>query len=271
MIEILRFRVHALLQPALRRGVVAPFGVDCTGALFSARNILAAQASSYNVTLRVDNTAGGQTFSAFCSIVVGVVPKPVAPSVTNAALTIFDLRPNGTFVGNVGLVNNNNIVGQTATYVSVSRWAARDVPDAFAIDAQGNITVANAVLDTTQKTTYYYTLNASDAVSWATYPVVISLLPTPRPPITFAQTFSIFEGSGANTAVPNGRLAATHPQSKSMAFALVQPSFPFVCDASGNLAVSPLASTAPATLQYNIQPAYVLEILLVRSASVSVP
>ena len=247
-------------------GVVAPFGVDCTGALFSARNILAAQASSYNVTLRVDNTAGGQTFSAFCTIIVGVVPKPVAPSVTNAALTTFDLRPNGTYVGNVGLVDNNNIAGQTATYVAVSRWATRDSPDAFAIDAQGNISVANAVLDTTQKTTYYYTLNASDAVSWAIFPIVISLLPTPRPPITFVQTFSIFEGSGANTAVPNGRLVATHPQSKSMAFALVQPSFPFVCDASGNLAVSPLATTAPATLQYNLQPAYVLTFTVTDSA-----
>jgi hypothetical protein len=239
-------------------GVVAPFGVDCTGALFSARNVVAAQASSYNLTLRVDNTAGGQTFSSFCNIVVGIVPKPVAPSVTRAALSTFDLVPNGTVVGNVGLVNNNNIVGQTATYASVARWAARDTPDAFAIDAQGNVTVSNAVLDTTQKTTYYYTLNASDAVSWATYPVVISLLPTPRPPITFAQTFSIFEGSAANTPVPNGRLAATHPQAKSMVFALVQPSFPFVCSSGGDLSVSPLATTAPATLQFNLQPTYVL-------------
>ena len=239
-------------------GVSAPFGIDCTGSLFSTRSFLYATASSYNLTVRVDNTAGGLVFSSYCSLLVGIVPQPIAPTLTTNALSTYDLQPAGTIVGSLGLINNNNVVGQLVNYTSVAAWSAVDSPNAFNISASGVVAVARAVLDVTQKATYYYSVNVSDGVASAVYPVTISLLATARPPAAFPQIFSINQGSLPGSLVPGGQFLATHPQLKDMTYALVQPSFPFVMNSSGYLSVSVLATASPPTLNFNVQPTYQL-------------
>jgi len=143
-------------------GVSLPFTVDCDGALVVTQQVLYKRANSYNVTVRVDNVGLGDTKSAYCKFPVTIKPVPQPPTIANPTLYMYDLAANGTKVGNIGLINNNNIEGSSDIEVSSSQFVSTDTPDAFAIDNQGNITVKLAVLDATKKSVYTYTVNASD-------------------------------------------------------------------------------------------------------------
>ena len=143
------------------------------------------------VTIRADNVNGYATASSFCSFQLKIAPQPVPPSLTTSVFTMYDLAPLGQPVGDLGLVDNNNVIAGL-NYVATAAWKTVDAPDAFQLSPSGAITVKLAVLDGLAKPTYRLTVNASDAISWAVLPVTVNLLgtyscaraahPSPLPP-----------------------------------------------------------------------------------------
>jgi hypothetical protein len=238
-------------------GASFPFAVSCDGVLTNTRTALAGVASSYAITLRADNIGTDQTYTSFCNATVTVVPAPVPPSLTTSVLYAYDLIPNGTWIGNVGAVDNNNVVaGAPVVYVARTAFAARDAADDFVIDAAGNVTVKRgATLDATVKAVYTgYSVNVSDAVSSAVYPITINLLLSARPPVTADAARSTLD-----TAKPGARLlpalAASHPQNKALAFSLYDATGTFAVNATtGVVSLRPDAGA----LDVNVQASYVL-------------
>jgi hypothetical protein len=207
-------------------GTPLPFNVDCNGTLFNTRTVYFAQAQYYNVTIRADNVNGYATASSFCSFQLRIAPQPVPPTLTTSVFTMYDLAPLGQSVGDLGLVDNNNVVAGLA-YVPTAVWRTVDSPDAFSLSTSGAITVKLAVLDGLAKPTYRLTVNASDAISWAVLPVTINLLVSDRPPVIFAQTLSVLDSAVAGTQLAPG-LVASHPQlGRTLTFSLTDPSGSF--------------------------------------------
>jgi len=247
-------------------GALIPFGIDCNGNLYSTRPFVWSTASSYNLTVRVDNVASGAAISAFCYVFARIIQQPVAPSLSQTSYSTYDLLPAGTTVASLVMTNNNNV--GSIVYTSSSRWSVKDPNfDHFLISSTGVITVApGANLDAAVYTLYNYKVNVSDALSWAEIPITITLLPSPRPPVIFPQTRTVDEGSNPGAGVPGGVLAASHPQGKSFTYSLIQPSFPFAITTSGSLFVSPLVTGAAGpgapTLLFNDKPSYTVTAVL---------
>ena len=234
-------------------GMTLPYSIGCDGALVVSQTAYYKKASAYAVTVRVDNTGFGVTMSASCTFTLNVTRVPVPPTLTTSAFYLSDLAINGTAVGSVGLVNNNNVAGASFVDVSLAAFVGTPPsPNWFAVDAGGSIAVhyppgtpSTTLLDATLKSTYSYSLNASDSVSWAVYPVVINLVVSPRPPATYAQARSVSDAAQAGDFVPGGALVATHPQGVAFAFSLADTSGaaqPFAILPNGTLylAVAPL-------------------------------
>jgi hypothetical protein len=233
-------------------GQTLPFVIDCNGNLVGTRVPFFDLASAYTATLQATAVGFGESASSTCAIVITILPKPAVPTLSSPALFAFDLSAVGTWVGNVGPVTNNNVASAAAKYVTTTTIASSDTPDAFAIDSQGNVTVKAAVLDATVKSVFTYTVNASDALSWALYPVTISLLPAARPPVTFAQARTAADTIAGGTTLPPA-LSASHPQGKALTFSLTDPSGTFGVFANGTVYLLPGKA-----LDFNSAPSYSL-------------
>jgi sugar lactone lactonase YvrE len=236
-------------------GATLPFALDCNGTLMSAQAVLYTLSSSYQVRIRIDNIGFGQLQSSYCDSVIKIIPKPVPPTLTNTVLSLFDLVGGGTDAGNLGPINNNNVaVGNN--YTTSCRFNSTDAEsDDFVISNDCSLTVKSGkFLDSFIKGTYTYTVNASDAISWAIYPITITLLQSARPATVFAQTRFVNDTAGQNTVI-SPRLTATHVQNKAFTFSLVDPSNIFNIYPNGTLYIR---STANA-FDFNARSAYVLE------------
>ena len=238
-----------------RVGVTPPYTVDCNGTLTSSSVSLYSTASWYNLTLMVSNIFQGAILNSFCWLTVTVTPQPVPPTLTYTTFSIFDqfvTQPRdafanlaGTLVGNVAPVDNNNVAGAFVNYTATTAWAVVDTPNAFAITPSGAISVAQNVLDaTSSKSTFLYTANVSDAVSFALVNVTIIVLASPRPPIIFAQARSVNDSAAVGTALQPA-IFATSPQQRTIAsFSLTDPSGQFTINATSGIVAVTSASLA---------------------------
>jgi hypothetical protein len=209
--------------------VPLPFGIDCNGTLFATRTALYSLASSYNVSIRIDNIGYDAIASTVCNVRIDVTMRPVPPSLSSSSLFVFDLVPGGTLVGSVGGISNNNVL-PTDNYTVRTVFSRLDtIADHFDIHpTTGEIRVkmTGANLDSLLKSSYKYDVNASDALSWNILPITITLLPSARAPLTTDQSRSVAESllPGAFILPP---LLASHPQGKSYSYSLQDPSSTF--------------------------------------------
>jgi hypothetical protein len=107
--------------------------------------------------------------------VINIIPKPVPPTLSTTVLSLFDLVGGGTEVGSVGPVNNNNVVAGNNYTVSCKFNTTDTISDDFVISNNCIVYVKSGkYLDSFIKGTYYYKVNASDALSWAIYSLTIT-------------------------------------------------------------------------------------------------
>jgi len=231
-----------------------PFAVDCNGTLTSSRAVLFSQSASYNVTIQIDNIGLGQLQSSFCNSVINVIPRPVPPTLSTSVLSLFDLVGGGTMVGSLGPVNNNNVAAGN-NYTTSCKFNATDAAgDDFVISSNCIVYVKSGkFLDSFIKGTYTYSVNASDALSWAIYSITITLLQSSRPPTTFAQARFVNDTDGRNSFI-FPPLEASHVQSKALTFSLTDASGTFGIYPNGTLFVK---SNAP-LFDFNARSVYSL-------------
>ena len=235
-------------------GVALPFGLDCNGTLLASSPVDYFLASTYATTIRVDNIGLGAVLSVFCNLNITISPRPVPPTIVNDFLSVYDLTPAGTYVGNIGAVDNNNVV-PAANYSVVAKIVTPDPRgDFFAISAAGDITVKNPTgLDSFRIDFCTIVVNVSDAISWATYPVVISLMPSARPPVIVAQVRTVNDTLAVGATVP-GAVAAFSAQSKAITFSVSDPTGAFsINSGSGVLQLQ-------SALVYNTMSSYALTV-----------
>jgi hypothetical protein len=231
--------------------VPLPFGIDCNGTLFATRTALYSLASSYNVSIRIDNIGYDAIASTVCNVRIDVTMRPVPPSLSSSSLFVFDLVPGGTLVGSVGGISNNNVL-PTDNYTVRTVFSRLDtIADHFDIHpTTGEIRVkmTGANLDSLLKSSYKYDVNASDALSWNILPITITLLPSARAPLTTDQSRSVAESllPGAFILPP---LLASHPQGKSYSYSLQDPSSTFgIISTNGTLVLlNPLSFNTQVT------------------------
>jgi len=233
-----------------------PFSIDCEGRLIVSQLVYHSVATSYSLVIDIDNVGLGDTKTSTCSnVVVNVTANPIAPTLTSQTFSLNDLTPVNTVVGDVGMVNNNNVVGVT-TEVNTLTVVTSATPDYFAFSSTGNITVkypagtTTPLLDALVKSSYVYTIRASDSRSSAEYNITINLLISPRPPVTFPQS-RVVPDTGVATAALTLPLVASHPQAFLYNFSLATTSAPFAITNAGVLSV-----TGP--LDFNTNPSYSL-------------
>jgi hypothetical protein len=221
-----------------------PFSIDCEGRLIVSQVVYYSIATSYSLVIDIDNIGLGDTKTSTCSsVVVTVTSNPVAPTLTTLTFSINDLTPVNTQFGDVGMVNNNNINGAT-TEVNTLTVVSVPTPDYFDFSSAGVITVkyptgtTTPLLDALVKSSYVYTVNASDSKSFAVYTITINLLISPRPPVTFPQARSVPD-TGVATSDLTQPLVASHPQGASFTFTLATtPVVPFAITSGGVLSVT---------------------------------
>jgi hypothetical protein len=225
----------------------------CDGQLRVAQYFLWKTASSYTVTATVVNDGsalGIGTASASCSLTINVIQAPLPPVPSVTSFTMPELSAVGAYVGNVKSVDPDGFAIKNHT------WTVTDTPHAFLIDAQGNITVRQVVdTITSLKSVFTYTMNVSNAYTSARYTVTISLTPVPRPPTVSDQVRSVREDIVALTKLTPA-LNASHPQNLNFTFALT-PTTTFDVYPNGTVFLK-----AGQTLDYNIQSAYVITIVV---------
>jgi len=202
-----------------------PFSIDCEGRLIVSKVVYYSVATSYSLVINIDNIGLGDTKTSTCSnVVVTVTSNPMPPTLTTLTFSLNDMATAGASVGNVGMINNNNIGGVT-TEVNVLAVVTAADPDYFQFSNTGQITVkypagtTTPLLDALVKASYVYTVRASDSKSSADYTVTINLLISPRPPVTFPQSRQIPDTGIASTAF-SAPLQASHPQGTSFTFSL---------------------------------------------------
>jgi hypothetical protein len=173
------------------------------------------------------------------------------------AFYVNDASISGTAVGNIGMVNNNNIDGQTTNLqINAAVFSTVATPDYFDISSAGAITLslpAGVSLDATVKNSYEYIVTVSDSLSTTTYPITINLIASPKPPIVAPIILTVSDAATVNTVL-TPMLTATHPQGVSMIFSLVSTAdFPFTCDDAGNvkLTASPLNYNTKSSYESN--------------------
>jgi hypothetical protein len=243
-------------------GATLPFALDCNGTLLSAQPVLYALSTSYQVRIRIDNIGFGQFQSSYCDSVINIIPKPVPPTLSNTILSLFDLVGGGTAVGSVGPVSNNNVaIGNNYT-VSCAFNSTDATSDDFDITSDCNVIVKSGkFLDSFVKGTYTYRVNASDALSWAIYPITITLLQSARPPTTFAQTRFVNDTATPGTIV-SPRLVASHVQNKAFTFSILDSSGTFDINSDGTIYITSSAFV----FDFNTRSSYVLEFKVTDSA-----
>lgn len=92
------------------------------------------------ISVRNDGTALGiGSSTSTCVMRVNVTQVPLPPELTNTVFYVAELKPAGTLVGNVLATDPNNYT------VSSIRFGNAEMPNAFAINNQGNITVTQTI------------------------------------------------------------------------------------------------------------------------------
>jgi VCBS repeat-containing protein len=232
-------------------GVALPFGVDCSGNLFSSRLAYAAVTSSFNVSIAADAVGFGETLTSTCNFTIRVIPKPLVPTLTTILFTVTDDATVGAVAGDIGPVSSNSIPG-LVNYTATTTFSVLDSPDAFAVSSAGRVTTKLA-LDATQKSLYVYTVSVTDGLASTTYPIQIAVLPAPRAPVTFAQSRSVSDSAVAGVALTPA-LDATQSQGSALTFTIVDSTNTFGIFGNGTLY---LLTGAPA-LDVNLVPTYSL-------------
>jgi hypothetical protein len=212
----------------------APFSIGvCDAILRTTAPLRWATNATVRVPITVTNdgtSLGIGTAASTCTATVNVRPVYLPPVVRVTSLSVSELSAVGTAVGNV--------VAQDPEGFAITRiaFSAVDTPDAFAIDSQGNVTV-KAVVDSlvSLKSLFRYTVNVSNAYTSAVYPITITLLPVPRPPVILDQARSVREDAVAGTTLPPA-LNASHPQNTPYTFSLVNNTA-FVISSTGVVSV----------------------------------
>jgi VCBS repeat-containing protein len=233
-------------------GVSLPFGIDCSGVLFSSRLAYSAQASSYNISIAADAVGFGETRTSFCNFTVRVTPRPLVPTLATVLLTVTDDATVGTVAGDLGPLSSNSVPG-VVNYTATTTFSVLDTPDAFAVTAAGRVTVKLATLDATRKSLYAYTVSVADGLATTTYPVQIAVLPAPRAPVTYAQARSVSDSAGPGVIL-SPPLDATQSQGSALTFSIVDSSNTFGIFGNGTLYLLPGASA----LDVNLVPSYSL-------------
>ena len=116
------------------------------------------QTYTFTVIARNDGSSIGiGSSSSSCVATVTVLPVYLPPKPSVTTFSVAELSPVGTFVGNMATVDPEGFPVRRHAFTVV------DVPDAFAVDAQGNVTV-KAVVDTllSLKSIFAYTVNVSN-------------------------------------------------------------------------------------------------------------
>ena len=218
------------------------------------KTFLYSLSASYNVSIRIDNSGFGKVETSFCNSVINIIPRPVPPTLSTTVLSLFDLVGGGTMVGSLGPVNNNNVAAGN-NYTTSCKFNTTDAAgDDFVISSNCIVYVKSGkFLDSFIKGTYTYTVNASDALSWAIYSITITLLQSSRPPTTFVQTRFINDTAGRNSFI-FPPLEASHAQSKALTFSLTDASGTFDIYPNGTLFVK---SNAP-LFDFNARSVYSL-------------
>jgi hypothetical protein len=243
---------HRLLRLQSDGGRPLPFGIDCSGNLFSSRVAYVAQATSYNISVAADAVGFGETRTSICNFTVRVVPRPLVPTLTTILFTVTDDATVGTVAGDLGPLSSNNVPG-LINYTATTTFSVLDTPDAFAVTAAGRVTVKLATLDATRKSLYAYTVSVTDGLATTTYPIQIAVLPAPRAPVTYAQARSVSDSAGPGVML-TPPLDATQSQGSALTFSIVDASGTFGIFGNGTLYLLP---GAPA-LDVNLVPSYSL-------------
>lgn len=191
----------------------------CTGVVSSATDLAWVAQSSYPLVVTATNNGqalGLGSASSTCAFFVNVVQKvlPAVPTVT--LFVVPELSPVGAFIGNLQIVDP---AGYAITSVV---WGALAAPNAVAVDAMGNLTVA-AFVDTLAllKTNWVYKVNVTNAFGARSQTTVtVSFSSVPRAPVVLAQAVSIASNATAGTATTPALLQATSPGGIPMTFAI---------------------------------------------------
>lgn len=229
-------------------GVANPLLLDgCTGRLSTALNLQRTYATSYNLSIAVDNLGLSPIMTSICNITVQIRRVNVAPTLTVKSFSVVDFAPVGTFIGNVMAMDLNMDTVFGYTFVP----SVPIVGNPFVIDNQGNLSIANTgILDAYIKTVYTLTVNFTDSSLWTADTITISLIPAPRPPTCYDVTINLID-----TAVPgtflSPSLPISHPQKVPFSIVLGNSNNTFNVSINGTLAV-----TDTAIINYNLQSFY---------------
>jgi hypothetical protein len=193
----------------------SPLTMDaCKGTLSTALTLTRAYATSYNVSVDVSNIGLAETMVSTCNFTVTVARINIPPALTATAFAVVDFSPVGTVIGNVRAADRNGDAVRGFAILT----AVPGLP--FAVDAQGNLTIAQSgVLNAYVTSVYTLVLNFTDGEACATGTVTISLIPAPRPPACTDVAIGVLDTTPVG-ALLAPRLPASHPQLTPFSFAL---------------------------------------------------
>jgi VCBS repeat-containing protein len=206
--------------------------------------------NGYQLSISVSD--GSNTTPQALTITVTDVNE--APTIADAAFAVAESSANGTVVGSV--VASDPDAGQTLGFAIT----AGNTGGAFAIDASGQITVANgAALDAGVTPTFALTVTATDSAAAPladSATVTITVTAVNQPPQIAAQAFAIDENSAAGASV--GTVVASDPDAAdALSFAITAGNTggAFAIDAAGAITVA-----SPAALDFETTPVFALTV-----------
>ena len=210
------------------------FAIDANGQITVANGLLLDHETAPSRTLTVTVTdAAGLTDTA--TVTVGVTDVNEAPTATDASFTIVENAGTNAVVGSVTASDPD--AGDTISYAITGGNA----DGAFAIDANGQITVANgSLLDHETAPSRTLTVTVTDAAGLTdTATVTIGVTDVNEAPTAADASFTIAENAGTNAVV--GSVTASDPDAgDTISYAITggNADGAFAIDANGQITVA---------------------------------
>jgi len=245
------------------------FAIDtCSGQLYTANTLwrnAGGNLRTVQITAVADGSAMGMgTTSVYCNLQVTLTRQNNLPAISTTSLSIPELRPNGTFVGQI-IATDPDVEDKNALVYSFGVLDSTD-PLAFSINSTGAVFTTKE-LDVIKypKREYKYYVNVSDTLGMSAREITIQVTPEDRPPVVQAQTINVYENTPANVKI-SPALSASHPQGKNMTWTISASTVSSIFNITYDGYIYVLPS---ATLDYYVQSQYTLTVTVTDTSSKS--
>ena len=250
----------------------------CDGLFRSSADLSWKNQSTYYapVIARNDGTASGLGIAqSVCTVQINIIRKAQPPVPSILLMTVQERSLPGTWVGNVDAVDpaGYSIISYSVVLVSATgltsggpiALSSLSNLDAITIDNLGNVTVNSIVLIPSgfSSVSLTYQLNISNPYITGVYTLLLTVTPSPTPPIAFNAVLSIPEG---NYSTPTNIFPALNGTASKPGLSITFSLYP-----TTSFNVNPVSGivyvTSGTNLVYAIQNTYMLTVTITDSDS----